>query len=74
MLTIQTVTFEAENDIIRAALVAAGGKPTDAARLLGMPHQTLTQRLNTRNKGAASARTEVVKRHKPFRRRSCRYK
>ncbi len=74
MLNIQRDTFEHEDAIIRAALESAGGHPTDAARLLGMPYQTLTQRLNTRNKGAASARTEVVKRHKALRRRACGYK
>ena len=53
---------EFEAKLIRQALEAAGGSVTKAARILGLPHQTLSTMLNTRHKALLGKR-------KPARRR-----
>jgi hypothetical protein len=53
---------ELEGKLLAEALEEAGGSVTKAARLLGVPHQTVTTLLRTRHKRLADKRTPVRKR------------
>ena len=53
---------ELEARLIAQALEEAGGSVTRAARILGLPHQTLSTMLNTRHEALAAKRTPTRKR------------
>jgi tetratricopeptide (TPR) repeat protein len=53
---------ELEAKLLAEALEEAGGSVTKAARLLGVPHQTITTLLRTRHKRLADKRTPAKKR------------
>lgn len=63
-LTEALLRYEAE--LISRALAEANGRVTQAARLLGVPHQKLCRILKTRQKSLISARTPIRERRKPL--------
>ena len=60
--TLSGAMFELESRLIEQALEDAGGSVTKAARLLGMSHQSLIAKLNTRHKGLLKKRSPRVPR------------
>jgi transcriptional regulator with GAF, ATPase, and Fis domain len=51
-----------EARLIGQALDEAGGSLTKAARILGLPHQTLDTMLNTRHKALSGKRKPALRR------------
>ena len=60
--TLHGAVHELEARLIGQALAEAGGSVTKAARLLGLPHQTLGTMLNTRHTNLLRKRTPAKKR------------
>ena len=53
-----------EEQLIREALSAAGGRVTEASMRLGLKHQTLAWMLNTRHARLLAERSEVKRRRR----------
>lgn len=62
--TLRQVMRRYEGELIKQALQSAGGTVTQAARLLGVTHQTLIYLLNHRHRHLLTERTPVVRRRR----------
>jgi tetratricopeptide (TPR) repeat protein len=62
--TLRQVMRSYEGKLIKQALQRAGGTVTQAARLLGVSHQTLNYLLNHRHRNLLTERTPVIRRRR----------
>jgi tetratricopeptide (TPR) repeat protein len=70
--TLKEVVRRYEHDYIEQALEQTEGKVSHAARLLGLPYQTLAYMLQHRHKDLMPKRTPIIRRHKSIMRQPSR--